>query len=156
MAGKRVIPLTVAEVQYVAVELAREWFAEFNEPIPPFETRYPHVLEACIETPFMRLGRRDAYPGLIPKATTLFYLLIKGHPFLNGNKRIAITTLLHFLGKNGKWVKIPARDFYDLANWVAGSKQPDEKELAMNLINATLRKVVVDTLPKMRIPDSAR
>jgi len=36
------------------------------------------------------------YPTLVSKASFLFYLMIKNHPFQNGNKRIAITTLFTF------------------------------------------------------------
>ena len=90
---------TLKEVEHAAFTLAREALS-FNGPIPGFSTRYPHILESCLATPFQLFGGKPLYPGLIPKAATLFYLMIKNHPFQNGNKRIAVTTLLIFLLKN--------------------------------------------------------
>jgi len=51
----------------------------------------------------------------------LFYLLIKNHPFLNGNKRIALTTLLVFLRLNGKWITVDTKKLYNFTVWVAQS-----------------------------------
>ena len=112
--------ITVADVEYLAFRLARERMS-FDEPIPDFATRYSHKLESCILTPFQTFGRKDLYPSLIGKASILFYLMIKNHPFLNGNKRIALTTLLTFLFKNGKWLAVNPHDLYKVTVWVAES-----------------------------------
>jgi len=112
--------ITVADVKYLAFRLARERLS-FDEPIPDFATRYPHRLESCILTPFQTFGRKDLYPSLIGKAAILFYLMIKNHPFVNGNKRIALTTLLTFLFKNGKWLAVNPHDLYKVTVWVAES-----------------------------------
>lgn len=113
--------LTVKEVEHVAFILAKEMLV-FNEPIPDFTTRYPNKLESCLATPFLAFsGGRAPYPGLVSKASILFYLMIKNHPFQNGNKRIAITTLLVFLFMNGKWLKVDLEDFYQFTVWIAAS-----------------------------------
>ena len=44
---------------------------------------------------------KDVYPSLEEKAAHLFYLLIKNHPFTDGNKRIAAALFLWFLERNG-------------------------------------------------------
>jgi len=112
--------ITLAEVEYIAFRLAKE-LLEFDEPIPAFSTRFPHVLESCLAVPFQKFTRKDVYKGLIAKASILFYLLIKNHPFQNGNKRIAMTTLFVFLYKNGKWLKVDEKELYNFAIWVAQS-----------------------------------
>ena len=112
--------ITMHEVEQVAFQLARELMSA-KEPIPDFHTRFPHVLESCIATPFQRFSKKDLYPGLIPKASMLFYLLIKNHPFQNGNKRIAVTTLMFFLYKNKKWLTTDTKEFYNFSVWVAQS-----------------------------------
>jgi len=112
--------ITLAEVEYLAFRLAKE-LLEFDEPIPDFSTRFPHALESCLAVPFQKFTRKDVYKGLIAKASILFYLLIKNHPFQNGNKRIAMTTLFVFLYKNGKWLKVDERELYNFAVWVAQS-----------------------------------
>ena len=73
-------PIILAEVEYLSFRLARE-IMDFNEPIPDFSTRFPNVLESCLATPFQRLYKKDAYPTFIGKASVLFYLMIKNHPF---------------------------------------------------------------------------
>ena len=112
--------LTIAEVEYVAYYLARK-FMEWNEPIPDFSTRFPNILESCLATPFSSFGGKSAYQGITGKAAMLFYLMVKNHPFQNGNKRIAMTTLMYFLNKNKKWLKIDNQELYNFAKWVAES-----------------------------------
>lgn len=124
--------LTIEEVEYVAYRLARELMA-WDEPIPPFNTRFPAILESCLASPFQRFRKRFLYPAFLDRAAILFYLLVKNHPFQNGNKRVAITTLFVFLDKYGKWLKTDAVELYNLAKWVAASnaKLKDETVTAV-------------------------
>jgi len=112
--------ITLVEVEYIAYRLAKEHL-EFNEPIPNFSTRFPNILESTLVTPFQKFGGKDLYHGLIEKASILFYLMIKNHPFQNGNKRIAITTIFVFLYKNNKWLKVNNQELYNFTVWVAQS-----------------------------------
>ena len=112
--------ITVADVEYLTFQLAKEHLS-FNEPIPDFSTRFPHILESCVLTPFQKFSGKALYPSLVAKAGILFYLMIKNHPFQNGNKRIAITTLLVFLLDNKKWLKADTQELYNFTVWVAMS-----------------------------------
>jgi death-on-curing family protein len=112
--------INLKEVEYIAFQIAQDYMT-FNEPIPDFSTRFPNILESSLAVPFQRFGNRDLYKGLTAKAAILFYLLVKNHPFQNGNKRIAMTTLLVFLYKNQKWLKIDNKELYNFAIWVAQS-----------------------------------
>lgn len=114
-------PLTIAEVEYTAFRLA-EKLMTWDEPIPAFGSRFPNILESCLAVPFASFGEKDLYRGLIGKGSILFYLLIKNHPFQNGNKRIAIMCLLYFLYKNGGWIYISNDRLYRFAKHVAGSR----------------------------------
>lgn len=122
--------ITVQEVEYLSFRLAREHLT-FDEPIPDFSTRFPNILESCLVTPFQKFSHKYLYPSLIGKASILFYLLIKNHPFQNGNKRIAITTLLIFLHNNNKWLRVDTQSFYDFTVWVASSKSEFKDEVIM-------------------------
>ena len=134
--------ITVADVEYLAFRLAKEHLS-FNEPIPDFSTRFPNVLESCVVTPFQRFSGKALYPSLIAKASILFYLMIKNHPFQNGNKRIAITTLLAFLHGNGKWIKADTQELYNFTVWVAMS--PAEfKEQVVAAIHKFIRNHLTD------------
>ncbi len=112
--------ITIKEVEYLAFRYAKEFLA-FNEPIPDFSSRFPNKLESCLAVPFQSFAKKNLYPGLTAKAAILFYLMIKNHPFQNGNKRIAVTTLLVFLYKNKKWLKIDNQELYNFSLWVAQS-----------------------------------
>ena len=118
--------ITVKEVEYIAFRLAREVMS-FNEPIPDFSTRFPNILESCLATPFQTFLGKSPYPGLLPKASILFYLMVKNHPFQNGNKRIAMTALFVFLHKNGKWIAVDTKELYNFTMWIAQSP-PRAKE----------------------------
>ena len=112
--------ITIADVEYVAYRLAKE-IMEWDEPIPDFGTRFPGKLESCIYAPFQTFGRKHLYKGVEGKAAILFYLMIKNHPFQNGNKRIAVTTLLYFLYINNRWLRVDNKILYEFAKKVASS-----------------------------------
>ena len=124
--------ITVQEVEYLAFQLAREHLS-FDEPIPDFSTRFPNVLESCLVTPFMKFGGKSLYPSLTAKGSILFYLLIKNHPFQNGNKRIALTTLLVFLHRNDKWLAVDSQELYNFTVWVAQSPAVLKDEVVMGI-----------------------
>lgn len=129
------------EVQFSAHELARRHL-EWKEPIPEFETRFPYALEQCIYAPFQTF-QGQLYKGLLAKASILFYLMIKNHPFQNGNKRVAVMTLLLFLGKNGKWLSISPQELYNLAKWVAASPAT-VKEETVKAIERQLKTTLIE------------
>lgn len=134
--------ITIADVEYLAFRLAKEHLS-FNEPIPDFSTRFPNVLESCVLTPFQRFSGKSLYPRLFDKASILFYLMIKNHPFQNGNKRIAITTLLAFLYFNDKWLKVDTQELYNFTVWIAQSS-PRFKDEVVAAIRKFIREHLVD------------
>lgn len=140
---RRVIEeLSIKEVEYIAFRLAKKWMT-FNEPIPDFNTRFSNKLESCLVIPFQKFDKKSLYPGFSGKAAILFYLLIKNHPFLNGNKRIAMTVLMTLLLKNKKWLKVDQQIFYNHAMWVASSP-PDAKEETIKYIKKFISKHLVN------------
>ena len=139
-------PLTVLYIEHVAFVLAKEWMT-FNEAIPDFSTRFPGKLEACVSQPFQTFGGKPLYPTLIKKAAILFYLLIKDHPFQNGNKRVAITSLFSFLFVNDKWLKVDPPRLYSFTVFVAESAS-NQKEEMVNLIEDFLGNYLTDAQPK--------
>ena len=129
--------LGVAEVEGLPFLIARE-LRPYHEPIPDFSTRYPGILESCLAAPFQTFDRKSLYHGLIAKAAVLFYLLIKNHPFLNGNKRIAVTTLFVFLALNDKWLRFDQEDLYRVSMLAAESK-PQYKNEVVRYIEKYIR-----------------
>jgi len=133
--------LSVNEVEYIAFSLAQKKLS-YNEPIPDFKTRYPNTLESCISSPLQTFNKKELYSTFLKKVSVLFYLMIKNHPFQNGNKRIAMTTLFFVLHNNKKWIETDMQTLYNFAVWVAGSP-PMAKDQMIQYIEKFLKKYMV-------------
>ncbi len=131
-------PVNLEMIKYIAHRLAQDTMA-WDEPIPEFETRFPNALESSIAMPFQKFEKKVLYHGITGKAAVLFYLLIKNHPFRNGNKRIAVTALLVFLFINDKWLKADNTELYNFARWVAESPSEAKDEI-INYIEKFIKK----------------
>jgi len=134
--------VTIEEVEYIAFRLAKELLS-FDEPIPDFSMRFPHILESCLVTPFQRFSGKALYPSMVSKASILLYLMIKNHPFQNGNKRIALTALFVFLYKNNKWLNLDPEELYNFTIWVAQSPAKLKDEVVAG-IEKFIRAYLVD------------
>ncbi len=128
----KTITISITEVELIAFRLA-EQLMKFDEPIPDFGTRFPNILESCLATPFQKFDGKFLYEGLVKKASVLFYLMIKNHPFKNGNKRIAMMSMFYLLHKNGKWIESDNQVLYNFAKWVASS-DPSVKDATTSAI----------------------
>lgn len=124
--------ITISEIEYVAYGVAKK-LMEWDEPIPDFGTRFPNILESCLGQPFIIFSKKHLYAGLTGKAAILFYLMVKNHPFGNGNKRIAIATLLYMLFKNGKWLRLSNEALYTFALDVAKSDPKKKDEVILQI-----------------------
>jgi death-on-curing family protein len=133
----------ITEIEYVAHRLAQE-LMEYGEPIPPFNTRFPDKLESCLKTPFQTFERRSLYQGFEAKASILFYLMIKNHPFQNGNKRVAVLTLIYFLYSNGRKLKVVNKKLYEFSRKIASSKAENK-----DLIIAEIKNFITEFSEKI-------
>lgn len=138
----KTIEISLAEVELVAFKLA-DALLKYTEPIPEFGTRFPNILESCLKTPFQSFGGRYLYEGLVQKTAVLFYLMIKNHPFKNGNKRIAMMTMLYLLHKNKKWLEVDNQVLYNFSKWVASS-DPSVKDATIQAIKKFLGDHLTD------------
>jgi len=59
------------------------------------------LLQSSVERPKATFEGKDLYPDVFHKASALMESLIKNHPFIDGNKRTAITAAGIFLQING-------------------------------------------------------
>ena len=101
----------------------------------PRKDAFESSLSAIIQT----FDGKDVYPSISEKAANLLYLIIKDHPFYDGNKRIGALLFVVFLTindfhltKNGE-TKISDRALTALALLIAESN-PKEKPLLVALI----------------------
>lgn len=72
------------------------------------------LLESALEAPFQTFDGKDLYPALIQKAARLGHSLISNHPFVDGNKRIGIHTMLVFLAANGVEIECTQKELIDV------------------------------------------
>jgi len=102
-----------------------------------------HALEGIIGNLYQTFGGKELYSSIEEKAAHVLYLIIKDHPFTDGNKRIASFLFVHFLDKNnylykeGGEKKINDNALTALALLVAIS-DPKEK--------GTLIKIIINLL----------
>jgi len=78
-------------------------------------------LEATLAAPRQTMFGEELYPNVLSKAAILFYLLIKNHPFLDGNKRTAFLALMRFLNLNDYTLSATNDELYQFTIDVASS-----------------------------------
>jgi len=126
----------------VIVEIKRELFAK-KEASDFFGKQPGKTLEGIIKGIYQTFDGKELYETLEVKAAHLLYLVIKDHPFIDGNKRIGSFLFTYFLDKNeALWRENGARRIDDnalvaLALLVAESA-PKEKEQMVALITQLL------------------
>lgn len=89
--------------------------------------REVHLLESALYRPQQLIAYGDdcTIPGL---AAAYCYGLARNHPFVDGNKRIALTAAAMFLDLNGHTLNAPEADAVVMIERLAGGKV-DEKDL---------------------------
>jgi death-on-curing family protein len=122
--------LSIESVRYVASQMAEEFP---DSPSPEFDQRFKGILESCLAQPFQSIKGKELYPSFIDKAAMLFYLLIKNHPFEDGNKRMAVMILNSFLIINGYFLHAKKSELYDLAIKTAESKTRSKDRVLANI-----------------------
>ncbi len=96
-------------------------------------------LEAIIENLYQTFDKKDLYKCIEEKAANLIYLIIKDHPFSDGNKRIASYLFVYFLDRNDYLFresgekKINDNALVALALLIAES-DPSEKDVLIKII----------------------
>ncbi len=104
-----------------------------------FGRQSAHKLESILANLWQTFGGHELYKSLEEKAAHLLYLIIKDHPFIDGNKRIASFLFVYFLDKNNFLYrdngekKINDNALVALALLIAIS-DPKDKEIMIKII----------------------
>jgi death on curing protein len=61
-----------------------------------------HGLEAAVARPAMTFGGEDLYADVAAKAAALMHSIVLNHPFIDGNKRVAVHAALMFIDLNSQ------------------------------------------------------
>lgn len=112
-----------------------------EEPIPPFETRYPGKLEGILGSVKQTYGEEFLNKTVLEAAASYFNQFIRGHAFENGNKRCAVVFTQWFLLGNGVTFTLNPKEMYNFAVEVAragerGIKSDKTKAWSREIIKA--------------------
>lgn len=62
------------------------------------------LADSALHAPFARFGGHDFYEGFALRAAILASRIVRNHPLLDGNKRLALLAMIEFLRRNDeKW-----------------------------------------------------
>lgn len=92
---------------------------QFDEPIPPFDSRFPGKLEGILNSVKQTFSGENLNPTVLDASAAYFNQIIRGHPFKNGNKRIAILLTHVFLLVHGIDFILSYKGMYNFALGIA-------------------------------------
>ncbi len=95
--GKFVLDYSVAEKIIAGV---KKELAEKKEASELFGQDNGEKLKGIVGNIYQTFDKKELYPSIEEKAAHLLYFIIKDHPFVDGNKRIASFLFIYFLDKN--------------------------------------------------------
>ena len=87
-----------------------------------FHLRDAGLLSSAIARPRTTVFGEDAYPDLVTKAAAMFESLVRNHPLLDGNKRLAVVLTWTFLLNNGYRLEHTEDEAYDFTIAAAEGK----------------------------------
>ena len=117
------IILTVDEILAIHKRLASE---TGGSP----ELRDIGLLESAVYAADASFGGEEIYPTAKEKAARLAYSLISNHPFVDGNKRIGVFTMLMTLRLNNVKISYTQKELSDTVIDIASGKMSYEDILA--------------------------
>ena len=150
--NKLAFRLTIDDVIEVAYANAVK-LMQYDQPIHEYEKIKGEFdlakLESAIGAPFQTYKGKYLIRGFYMKAGALFYYLSKAHALVNGNKRLAVTSLMVFMAKNNKWIDMPHKDLLELSIMIA-SGDAKVKDTTIEAVAAKIKKFAVssDKIPK--------
>lgn len=92
-----------------------------------------NLLQSAVSRQFVEFGGRAKWTNHFDIAATLFFGLIKNHPFHDANKRTAFLTALYQLDQNGWCPSVDERHFEELTVNVAESSLKKYARFQKNL-----------------------
>lgn len=109
-----------------------------------FGNEMDHKFQSTMGTLYQTFDKKELYVSVEEKAAHLLYLIIKDHPFSDGNKRIGSVMFIYFLEKN-KYLyrtngecKITDNTMVALSLLIATSN-PQEKNVMIKIITNLLK-----------------
>ncbi len=130
------------EVKMLIEEIKKDLIAK-NEASDLFGQENRDDFKAIINNVYQTFDNKELYSSLEEKAAHILYLVIKDHPFVDGNKRIGSFLFIYYLDKNNYLYKtngekkINDNALTTLALLIAVSK-PREKDKLIKIVTNLL------------------
>ena len=125
------------------IESLKNHLSERGKSTPLFGAPNAGSIDGVISGIYQTAYGNELYPSIESKAANLLYLLIKGHCFVDGNKRIAAFLFIWFLDMNGMLYTAPNEPvvsyalLYKLTVFIAES-DPKSKDIIVDLVSQIL------------------
>lgn len=91
------------------------------------------LLESAVARPSASAFGEEAYPRLHDKAAALLHSVARNHALVDGNKRLALASLIAVLGLNGERLTLSNDEAHDLIVDVASGDLDDVATIAARL-----------------------
>ena len=95
-------------------------------------------LESALAQPRQTFYGEFLYPEMEDKVTALLWSIIKNHPFVDGNKRAALTTANLFLLVNRQVLLATQSDALEVCLRIAGGNPPIDRERVSTWVGSRL------------------
>ncbi|MHA7987085.1 type II toxin-antitoxin system death-on-curing family toxin [Rathayibacter sp. CAU 1779] len=93
------------------------------------------LLESAVARPAAGYGGEDLYPTITLKAAALFHSIARNHALVDGNKRLALGSLLTFLWMNGHQLTMTNDEAFSFTKRVASGELDDVADIAAAIAN---------------------
>lgn len=98
-----------------------------------FEVRDIGLVDAAASRPRASAFGEDAYPSLELKAAALVQSVARNHALVDGNKRLALASVIATFGLNGRRLTLTNDEAYNLIIAVATGELEDVADIAERL-----------------------
>lgn len=119
--------------------------------LPVFAPVDSALLRSALAAPFATAGHEPLYPTVPAKAACLFRGLVKNHGLVDGNKRLAVTTMSVFLLINGWQPQYTDSQLYRYALRIAGRRGDYPVRAIEGWIRRHAELADPDTLSRIRV-----
>jgi len=137
---KSFFELTASQVNKLIVNLKEELIGNKEASLLFGSEKEEGILAGIIRAVFQTFNGKELYPTVEEKAANLLYLIVKDHPFIDGNKRSGAFVFIWFLKKTNvlNTQKLTPEALTALTILVAEST-PKDKDRIIGLILMLLR-----------------
>ncbi|HOL22222.1 MAG TPA: virulence protein RhuM/Fic/DOC family protein [bacterium] len=136
--GKGRFILKYEEAKKVIQKIKKD-LMEKKEASGLFGQEVGEKFEGILGSIYQTFNKKELYPSIEEKAAHLLYFMIKDHPFVDGNKRIASFLFIYFLDRNNYlYRKNGERKINDNAltalSLLIAISSPEDKDLLIKII----------------------